>query len=208
MGGGSAWLRIRKDKFIPLEEEELEAVFPKINRTIEILSFVRFEEVDVLYLDHPYYLAPQEGAEEAYVVLQKAMARTGKAALVRFALREKEHLGLIRPYRHILVLHTLHYAQEIIPPDFIQLPRQLHLDPRVLTLAEELVELYSASPKPEEWVDRSAQALLELIQRKISGGEVEKAPVQEARRVINLMEALEKSLARKGRRKKEERMAA
>ncbi len=196
-----------KNKFVTFTEEELEAVFPKTNKMIEILSFVEPEEVDPLYFENPYYLAPEAGAEEAYVVLQRALLKTQKVGLARFALRDREHLALLRPYQKVLTLHTLHFAQEIVQPDFISLPEELELDRRIMALAEELIKTYSAPLRLEDYPDRSTEALMALVERKVAGEKVAVPPAKEVRKVVNLMEALERSLAAKGSRKKK-RLAA
>ncbi len=184
-----------KDRYVIISDEELESLFREESRAIRIISFVPLEEIDPVYFDSTYYLAPEKDGLEAYLLLKKALQNKRRVGLLRFAMRGKEHIGILRPYQKVLAIHTLHFANEIASTDFITIPEEMEVSKEALALAEELVERFSARFDISEYHDRSTEALMELINQKISGGEVKVKPAREAERVVSLMEALKKSLS-------------
>ncbi|MBX5476333.1 MAG: Ku protein [Clostridia bacterium] len=185
-------------QFVVVDDEDLEKLPLPTSKTVEILDFVRVEEVDPIYFDRSYFLAPAEGGARPFALLRATMGRSGRAGLCRIALRAKERLGLVRLYGDdALVLETLHYPDEIRQPAGLEDLRQLPApSERELAIAEQLVQSLSVPFQPERYHDRYREALRDLIERKVAGQEiVEPAPVEE-RVPRDLLAALEESVRR------------
>src|SRR3954466_547751 len=108
---------IGPDRYVVITPEELEAVEPDKTRTIDIQEFVDLDQIDPIFYDHPYYLAPDKGATKAYKLLLDAMKEAGKVAIARVVIRSKEHLVAIRPRDDVLTMETMLFSDEVIPPD-------------------------------------------------------------------------------------------
>ena len=192
---------IAKDRYVPLTKEELEALAPEKSRAIEVLDFVDLEEIDPIYFDSPYYLGPAEGAEKAYSLLSQAMKESGKVAIARFVLRNKEHLATLRPSDNVLTLTTMRFADEVVPPSELDdaLPSgKPKVAKREVEMAEQLIESLTRAFDPGEYRDEYREQLLALIERKAEGKDVLAAPESEApapTKAPDLMAALEESIA-------------
>ena len=195
-----AGYEIEKDKYVMLTDEELEAAAPEKTKTIDIEEFVELEEVDPVYYDHPYYLVPTggEGASRAYVLLREVMEREGRVALGRFVLRNKEYLAAIRPPGGRLTLTTMNFADEIRPTDPIEeMVGSAKAPKKEVDAAVELIDAMSADWDPSKYEDRHRKRLLEVIEKKGEGVEIEPVDDGEApSEVPDLMAALEATLAR------------
>src|SRR5436309_11862234 len=108
---------ISPDTYVMIEPEELEALDPKKTRTIDIVDFVDLDEIDPLYYEHPYYLAPDTGASKAYKLLLSALEQTNKVAIARVVIRSKEYLTAIRPANGVLTMETMLFTDELVPVD-------------------------------------------------------------------------------------------
>lgn len=199
-----------KDQYVTFTDEELKALEAEANRSIDIHEFVPLKEVDPIYFENAHFLGPDKGAEKAYQLLADAMRGTGKVALAQFVSHGKEQLVLIRPYEDGLVMHSMYYADEV--RSFEEVP---HDEQKVrageVELARKLIEQLSSDEfNPKQYKDDYRERVEELVQKKVAGEEVtaiEPAPARA--QVIDLMEALKRSLAgRKGARTGEERPAA
>lgn len=194
-------------RFVVLNEADLEAIRKKPGfKSIEILDFVNLSEIDPVFFDRTYYLAPQDTGGKAYNLLRQAMNDTGRIAIARVVLRSKETLAALRVYRNALVLETLFYAAEVRPTTQIPgLPEKTDTDAKELEIAVKLIDSLTAKFEPEKYTNDYHTALSELIAKKIEGKEVKVAPQAPKQNVIDLMEALKASLAenkKKGTRKK------
>lgn len=187
-----------KGKFVILTDEEIEAPYSD-SKNIEIVKFVDLREIDPIYLEKSYYLQPADGAEKAYALLRTVMKHTGKVGVVRFVLREREHIGILRIFHDILTVQSLLYADEIVKPDFLSIPERIHLDEKEIELAEELLRHYTGKFNINDYRNEYREKLMKIIKSKITGKEIKIAPRKEAEKVINLMDALKKSLERKKR---------
>jgi DNA end-binding protein Ku len=188
------------DQYVLLSKDELSELDPKKTRAIEIQDFVDLDEIDPIYFEQPYYLAPDVGAEKAYALLVKAMNDARKVAIARFVLRNKEHLAAIRPMRDVLTMATMRFHDEVTRPDdldgvFDSKPAKP--DERELKMAKQLIESLSSDFKPESYRDEYREELLSLLERKAAGEEVVAAPSEEPKptKAPDLMAALEESLA-------------
>jgi DNA end-binding protein Ku len=187
--------QVSPGRYVTLTEEELAAADPKATRSIEIEEFVALEEIDPIYYDRTYYLAPDKGAGKAYALLLEAMRRTRKVALGRFVLRTKQSLCCLRPLDDVLALATLNYADEINARDDLVGEAGEPSD-RELDMAERLVDSLTAPFDPAKYRDEHREKVLAIVERKAAGEEiVAPAEPEETGRVVNLADALAASLA-------------
>ncbi|MBI4483650.1 MAG: Ku protein [Acidobacteria bacterium] len=200
-----------EDKYVVVDEKELEKLEAERSRTIEIIQFVQIQQVDPIYYDRPYYLTPDEVGEKAYQLLTKAMKEAGRVALGKFVLKSQEHLVLIRPADDGLMLHFMRYEHELRKLTDYWKPGKMEVREKELRLAEQLVESLTEDFSPEKYKDEYRESLLGLIQAKIEGRSVAVVePKREMGQVVNLMDALKKSLegAAKGVKRPAARVAA
>ncbi|MDN9010336.1 Ku protein [Brevibacillus laterosporus] len=186
-----------KGNFVMIQDEDLDKIAPETKRAIEIVDFVQLSEIDPIYFDKCYYLSPQETGEKAYSLLRVALQQTGKIAIARITLRNKESLAVLRIYQNGMVLETIFYPDEV--RSLAQVPALPQADaPLVeseLAMAIQLVESMSRPFQPEQYQDTYRQHLQELITKKLEGKEVATAPSAPRANVIDLMQALKESLA-------------
>jgi DNA end-binding protein Ku len=183
--------------FVVLNEADLEAVQKQPGvRNIEILDFVNLSEIDPVYFDKSYYLAPQDTGGKAYNLLRQAMNDTGRIAIARVTIRSKQTLAALRVYHNALVMETLFYAAEVRPTTQIPgLPEKADISEKELDIAVRLIDNLTAAFEPEKYTDEYNTALTAIIQKKIEGKEVRVTPQAPKQNVIDLMEALKASLA-------------
>ncbi len=189
-----------KDRYVTFTPEELKSLEEKSTQQIEIAEFVPAEKIDPIYLDKPYYLGPEKGADRAYRLLAEAMRRSGRTALARYAARGKQYLVQIRPLPEGggLVMQTLLYADEVRP--FSEVPFEPgEVKEQELALAKQIIDQISTDEfKPEKFKDDVRTRVEAQIQRKVEGQEIQIEPEQPPTQIIDLMEALKASLAAKG----------
>jgi len=186
-------------RFVILSEEDLEELRPDLARTIDIVDFVNLSEIDPIYFDRTYYLSPQDTGTKAYVLLQRAMNDTGKIAVAKVSIRTKQSLAVVRVYRNLLVLETIFYPAEIRPVEQVPgLPQSAAVDEKELTMAVQLVENLTTAFDPTKYNDDYRAAVEELLQKKIEGEEITKAPIQPQGNIVDLMKALQASLDQTG----------
>jgi len=189
-----------EDELVLLTDAELAAAAPRRTRTIDIEAFVDLAEVDPIFYDHPYVVAPAgeaEGTQRAYRLLVEVMERTERAALGRFVMRTKEHLALIRAREGRLVLTTLLFNDEVRPTKPVSSPTKKDAPkPKQVKQAVELIETLSCPWDPSRYEDAFEQRLREIVKRKAKGEaiEVPEAEEDEPSPVPDLMAALERSL--------------
>jgi DNA end-binding protein Ku len=190
---------LTKDRYVVLTPDELDALDPERTRTIDIEDFVALAEIDPVYYDHPYWLVPDKGAAKAYGLLLEAMRDAGKVAIARVVLRSKEQLVAIRPAGRGLMMETMIFADEVVPPDDIEdLPEEseLKVSDRELKMARQLIDSLTTDWEPEKFTDEYREKVLDLIERKAQGEEITVQPeAPKPARVPDLMAALEASLA-------------
>lgn len=191
-----AWgYEVEKGQYVLLNREEYEFMPDSQTRAIGISDFVDASEIDPVYFDKPYYLQPAEGAEKAYTLLRTVMERLGRVAVARFTVRTRESLAIIRAYRgNMLVLHTMLWPDEVRNPAELQPARGVQLDDREFEMAKALVDMMHQRFEPEAYRSGRRDYLLKLIQQKVAAREVE-TPRAEEGKVIDLIEALQQSMA-------------
>ena len=184
-------------QYVVVEPEELEAVAAKKTRLIEVEQFIDLDEVDPLMFDTPYFVAPAPGAAKPFRLMVDAMRDAGKVGIGRFVLRQKEHLVALRVQGDALVLVTLVYADERVSPESLEDAGDgvADVSERELAMARQLIEMLSAPFDAERFHDEYREALLALIERKVSGQEIAIAPPpSEPAAVPDLMAALQASV--------------
>jgi DNA end-binding protein Ku len=187
------------DRYVVIEPAELDALDPKATRTIDIEDFVDLVDIDPIYFENSYYLAPTPGGAKAYALLLDAMRDAGKVGIGRFVLRSKESLCALRPTGDVLTLSTMLFGDEVISPDKLdELDGigEAKASDRELTMAKQLIDSLSTDFDPGRYHDDYRERVLDLIERKASGEEIAVAPeAEEAAEAPDLMAALEASLA-------------
>ena len=196
------------ERYVLVEPEELDALDPEATHTIDIEEFVDLADIDPIFFDSAYYLAPGKGAEKSYALLARAMEEQGKVALARFVMRTKQYLASVRAKEGMLLLSTMVYADEVVPPE--QLPElddidRVNVNDKEVAMAAQLIDSLSADFEPERFRDTYRDQVLDLIERKGAGEEitVEAPEAPEATSVVDLMAALEASVkdAREARKR-------
>ena len=185
------------DTYVTVTPDELETLEPKATKTIDIEDFVDLDTIDPVYYERPYYLVPDKGGAKAYVLLREAMQETNKVGIARVVLRTKQYLAAIRPKGDALVIETMLFADEVVPDDELDLPREeVEVSEREKKMARQLIDSLSSDFQPDKYHDEYRERVLALIEQKASGQEVViEDATEEPTKVVDLMAALEASLA-------------
>ncbi len=184
-----------KDKYVVVEDEEIKKVAPKTAKTMEVLEFVKAAEVDPIYLESSYYLAPDEGGEKPYALLFEALRQSGYVGVANIAMHNREHIVILRPGAKGILLHTMYYPAEIRQVEEFRTDTST-VKPKELELAKTLVESLQAAFEPEKYKDNYRENLQAMIKAKVEGKEiVETAQPTHKAPVIDILEALKMSLA-------------
>jgi DNA end-binding protein Ku len=188
------------DRYVVIEPGELESLEPKKTKTIEIEEFVDLSQIDPVYYDHPYYLAPGPGGAKPYRLLLEAMRETGKVAIARVVIRSKEQLVAVRPMGDALGMATMLFADEVLAPDRLDEvveASEVKTTKRELDVAKQLVDSLAEEFDPQQFRDTYREEVLELIERKAQGKAiaVQPPPEEVAKPAPDLMSALKASLA-------------
>lgn len=185
-----------KDQYVLFSEEELDKIEPPSAHVMEILEFVKLDEMDPLYFDSSYYISPEEAGVKAYKLLMKAMEESGYGAIAKLTMHQREHIVIVRPGSRGMTLHTMFYSNEIraaesIPTDNVEVKDQEK------KLAEQLIASLAAPFEPQKYRDEYQENVRGLIAAKLKGQEVTEVAQPHLAPVIDLMEALKKSIAEK-----------
>ena len=193
---------ITPDRYVLISTEELDALDPKATRTIDIEEFVDLVDIDPIYYDHSYYLAPAAGGAKAYRLLVDAMRESGKVGIGRVVLRSKQQLCALRPTGEALTLSTMLFGDEVLSPDRLDeldSVNEAEASERELTMAQQLIDSLSSDFEPDKYHDEYRERVLDLIERKAAGEEIAIQPqAEEPAAAPDLMAALEASLAAVG----------
>lgn len=188
-----------KNKFVVLDEDDLKALQKEQeDKAVEIVDFVKLEEIDPIYFEKSYYLSPNEGGSKAYGLLRNALEDTGKIGIAKMIIRSKEQLAVIRVYQNTLVVETIHYPDEVRSvQDVPNVPEKVATAKKELDTAKMLIDQLTTEFDPEKYKDEYRTALLELIEEKKNKDQTATAkdkPAPDA--ASNLMDALQASLDR------------
>ncbi|MGH9787640.1 MAG: Ku protein [Candidatus Acidiferrales bacterium] len=184
-----------KEQYVLFNDEELEKMAPASAKTMEILEFVRLAEVDPLFYDTSYYAVPEEAGRKAYYLLVKTMEESGYAAIAKVAMHQREYTVVVRPREGGLTMHSMYYENEIRKVEEYGEPANVEVKPQEVKLAQQLVESLAADFEPKKYHNEYQEQLKALIEAKVKGQEVTAPPERQLAPVIDLMEALKKSLA-------------
>ncbi len=191
------------DEYVMVEREELASVAPGRSELMEISDFVDLADIDPIFYRQTYYLAPRgKGADRAYALLRRAMIDTGKAGVATMVMRDREHLVVLRPSGKALVVESLYFADEIRAAEDVlgDLPDDSAFADRELKIAEQLIDSLAVEWEPERYHDTYRERVQELIESKREGRKVVTAKKAPRTNVIDLMAALEESIAARGGR--------
>ncbi|USK68868.1 Ku protein [Peribacillus asahii] len=188
------------NKYVIVSEEELSNLKREYEvESVDLISFVQLEEIDPIYFERSYFINPMEGSERTYVLLRQALERTGKIGIVKISLRSRQHLAIIRVYKHGLILETIHYPDEVRSIQQVSnLPseEQVTVQMKELIAATTLINQLTVPFVPEDYKDEYRTALLDLIETKIEKEDVQVKSVINPNKenIISIMEALNKSI--------------
>ena len=183
-----------KDRYVEIDEEEIKKVAPKTAKVMEILEFVKSDRVDPIYLESSYYMAPDEGGEKPYALLFEALRDSKYYGIAKIAMHNREHIVILRPGNKGVLLHTMYYADEIRQVEEFRTDTS-QVKEKELALAKMLIESLVAEFEPEKYVDNYRLNLQKMIEAKLEGNKVVETPTPHIAPVIDIMEALKKSLA-------------
>jgi DNA end-binding protein Ku len=183
-----------KGRYVVFSEEELDRLPSDSIRAIDIVAFVPRDEIDPIYFNRSYFLAPEPTGVKAYRLLEQALEDSGKVGIAKVTLREKERIATIRIRDGVFILETMYWPDEIREPEFEQLEKDVDIRKQELEMAKSLVQNLSSSFEPEEFEDSYRERLEEAVQAKIEGEEIAVPAAEEVTPVVDLMEALKQSV--------------
>lgn len=184
-----------KDHFVVLSEEEIKSAAGEKERLIEITDFVNIEEIDPIFFQNSYYLAPDGPGSRPYALLREAMLESGKIAVATITLRTKESMATVRTFGDALALSTMFFPDEVRSvQELPDIPHGVEIREKELTMAKQLIENLAAPFQPEKYHDNYRAKVIELIQARVEGKEVAVAPSPQKEKVIDLLEALQASV--------------
>jgi DNA end-binding protein Ku len=194
---------IGPDKYILITDAELESLSPERSRTIEIVEFIEWKDVDSIYYDHPYYLIPAKGGEKAYRLLVEVMHRTHKAGLAKFVLGEREYLVAVKSTGEALSLILLHYANEILSDEDVA-PKGEKMESREIIRVKEIIKEMTGRFNPDKYANERRKKITKLLGKKIKQLTAVTAPVVEEEETdgpVDLVSVLQESM-RKAKEKR------
>ena len=186
---------VEKDRYVVLTDEDLNAIPVESSRAIDIHRFVDLDEIDPVMFKKSYYLVPEETGAKAYALLREAMADDGRVGVAKVSFRDKEHLAALRFKDEAFVLETMYWPDEIREADFGGVDVSAKIRGQELEMAKQLIESLSGEWNPEEYADEYRQALLQIVEAKLNGQEIEVVAPEPTAKVVDLMEALKASVA-------------
>jgi len=190
----------QKGRFVALTRDDFQTAALEKTRTVDILDFVKADDIDDRYFETPYYLTPVKGGERAYALLREAIRDTGRVGIAKFILRDAQHLAALEVIENALVLTIMRFADELVDAKQFDFPEAEGVRKGELDMAKALVNSLAADWDPSKYTDQYRENLLRVIQGKLKGKDVELEPAGEPRQaeVVDLMERLRRSLEQAG----------
>lgn len=186
-----------KGSFVVLTNEDFDKVNVASNQTVDIREFVELAEIDPMFFDQPYFLAPEKGGDKAYALLREALRQSGKVGVAKVVIKTREHLAAVKPMGKALVLELMHFSDELADANELNLPDSAP-GKKELTMAEQLINSMTEKWHPEKWKDEYREALMQLIEEKAAApGKEVRAPKAAGRKptnVVDLVSVLQESL--------------
>ncbi len=198
----------RKGEYVIIEPEELKKIEPKTAKSMEILEFVKADDVDPVYFESSYYLQPDEGGEKPYALLSQALKETNYLGIAKLTMHNREYTVFLRPHESGMMLHTMYYEDEVKKMEAPKLNSEVK--PAEIKIAHQLIEALAGKFEPEKFHDTYEDNVKKLIQARVEGRDVEAvAKPSKPEKVVDLMAALKQSLEQmKGQKKGESRVVA
>ena len=185
-----------KDHYVVIDDEDIKKVAPRTAKVMEILEFVKADQVDPIYLESSYYVAPDEGGEKAYALLFTALKDSGYYGVAKVAMHNREHIIVLRPGAKGILSHTMYFQDEIRQVEEFRTDTSL-VKEKELAMAKMLISSLEENFEPQKYHDAYRDNLKKMIEDKIEGRNVVETPAEHFAPVIDIMEALKKSLAEK-----------
>jgi DNA end-binding protein Ku len=185
-----------KDRYVVIEDEDIKKVAPKTAKAMEILEFVKEQDVDPVYLESSYYMGPDEGGEKPYALLFEALKETKYCGVAKIAMHNREHIVVVRPGSTGMILHTMYFADEVRKQDEYGTETS-SVDEKHLKLAKMLIDTLAGDFEPQKYHDTYRENLRTMIQAKVEGHRIVETPAAHTTNVVDIMEALKKSLEQK-----------
>ena len=187
-----------KGKYVVLKEEDFARVDIEATQTVDILNFVKIEEVDPLFFYKPYYLQVEKGGDKAYTLLHDALADSGKIGIARVVIKTRQHLAAVKPEKKGLMLELMHFASELIDDEEFKAPKAKAAGKAELQMAKQLINSMTSEWKPDAYTDEYHEALEKMIEEKVEHGEDEPKTVSKKKskptNVIDLVSVLQQSI--------------
>jgi DNA end-binding protein Ku len=182
-------------QYVLVDKDDLQKITPKSGKSMEILAFVKESQIDPIYFDASYVALPEKDAEKPYQVLLKALEDTDRVGIAQVTMHQREYTVFIRPRNNGITVHTMYFQNEIREvPGYGEKPKDLHLKPQEIKLAEQLIESLSEDFKPAQYHDTFQDELRALVQAKQKGKTFSEKAAPPRAKVIDMMDALKKSL--------------
>ncbi len=185
-----------KDHYVVIDDEDIKKVAPKTAKVMEIQEFVKSDDVDPVYLESSYYMAPDEGGEKPYALLFEALRETKHCGIAKIAMHNREHIVVVRPGHKGMLLHTMYYNDEVRQIEEYRTDTA-QIKEKELNLAKMLIDSLTAEFEPAKYHDAYRENLKQMIQAKVDGHKIVETPAPHFAPVIDIMEALKKSLEQK-----------
>ena len=185
------------DNYVIVTDEDFEQADVKATKTIDIETFINREELELKFMEKPYYIQPKKGGEKAYILLRDALLQTDKIAIARVVIRTKAHLGAIYTAEDMLILNLIRFAQELKSTEDVKIPQNVKVTKKEMDLAVKLIDDMSEAWQPEEYKDEYRLALMERIKAKAKGQGLEEEPEdddEDTGNVVDIMDLLKKSV--------------
>lgn len=192
---------VEKDRYVIVTDDEIKNVAPPSGDTMEIIEFVKAEGIDPIYYDASYFMVPEDAGKKAYHLLLETMRESGYSAIAKVAMHQREYTVVVRPHADGLLLHTMFYPEEVREVPEFRRDESVTVKPQEVALAEKLVEGLAADFDPSKYKDEYQDRLMQMIEAKREGLAVTGEAPKKRAPVIDLMQALQKSLGELPQRK-------
>jgi DNA end-binding protein Ku len=186
---------VEKDRYVVLTDDDFDAVPVASSRAIDIVQFVEIDEIDPILFKKSYYLVPEETGAKAYALLREAMREDDRVGIAKVSFRDKEHIAALRFKDDAFVLETMFWPDEVRQADFGGVDVTTDVRDQELTMARQLIDSLTSEWAPEQFSDAYRDALLQIVEAKLNGQEIEVVEPEQAATVVDLMEALKASVA-------------
>jgi|SRR5580698_3499663 DNA end-binding protein Ku len=192
-----------KGEYVILTDEDFKKVNPEATQSVDIVEFVELAKIDTMFFDKPYYLEPTKQGRHAYALLREALADSKRVAIARVVIRTKEYIAAVKPVEDALVLELMHWADEIVAADTLDVPGQEKMPEKEMSMARMLIDTMSVDEfQPEKFENKYRDELMTMIEARAAGKELPKAKKAPARsKVVNLMDVLAQSLEESKKRR-------